>query len=210
MIKTKIRFSKKEKELIVNTDLILTKAEILNKVTLLMESLITEQRKILQQSFNSLPVEVLDNTPKISKGENYKGMPWRVLDYPRIFNKENICAIRTMFWWGNFFSITLHLSGSYKKKIEASITSSYPILKKKKIYYCINADQWQHDFDRNNYISLRGVKKEEFKKAVKGKDFIKLAKRISLKKWKQMPAILLGYFSLYTIILSGKHQLPNR
>ena len=55
---------------------------------------------------------IVQSTPKIAKGENYLQLPYVLLDYPRCFDKENIFAIRTMFWWGNFFSITLHLSGS--------------------------------------------------------------------------------------------------
>ena len=51
--------------------------------------------------------------PKISKGEKYKGLPWVMLDYPRIFGKEDIMAIGTRFWWGHYFSVTLHLKGGY-------------------------------------------------------------------------------------------------
>src|SRR5436189_6462548 len=36
---------------------------------------------------------------KISKGENYLGYPWQILDYPRVFEKENVFAFRTLCWW---------------------------------------------------------------------------------------------------------------
>ena len=49
---------------------------------------------------------------KISKGENM-GLPWVMLDYPRLFGQEDVLAIRTMFWWGHCFSVTLHLKGRY-------------------------------------------------------------------------------------------------
>ena len=38
-----------------------------------------------------------------------------MLDYPALFKKDEIFALRTMFWWGNFMSITLLLSGGYKE-----------------------------------------------------------------------------------------------
>ena len=46
---------------------------------------------------------------------------------PAVFSKENIFAIRTMFWWGNFFSISLHVSGKYfKTEIDFSKLSALP------------------------------------------------------------------------------------
>src|SRR5450631_2869683 len=58
--------------------------------------------------------EILETPPRISKGENYKGLPWVVLDYPRAFGRLDVLAVRTLFWWGNYFSVTLHLKGVYK------------------------------------------------------------------------------------------------
>src|SRR5450755_2986522 len=55
--------------------------------------------------------EILETPPRISKGENYKGLPWVVLDYPRAFGRLDVLAVRTLFWWGNYFSVTLHLKG---------------------------------------------------------------------------------------------------
>ncbi len=34
-----------------------------------------------------------------------------MLDYPRAFGRDSIFACRTFFWWGRFFSLTLHLAG---------------------------------------------------------------------------------------------------
>ena len=40
---------------------------------------------------------------KISRGENYRGLPYLILDYPAYFSQKDIFAFRTMFWWGHFF-----------------------------------------------------------------------------------------------------------
>jgi hypothetical protein len=204
MNKTKIRFSKKEKEMIADSGWILTKNEIFKKVSRLFETLNTEQQNILLASASSFPSEITATLPKISRGENYKDLPWMLLDYPRVFTLENICAIRILFWWGNFFSITLHLSGGYKKKFEKSIISSYPVIAKKKIYCCINTDQWQHHFGRDNYSLIKTIGEKEFGNIITRKPFIKLAKRISFKKWEQLPTVLLSYFNLFTGILKSE------
>ena len=59
-----------------------------------------------------LPEAVIQSSPKITRGENYQLLPYVILDYPRCFQKEQVFAIRTMFWWGKGISITLHVSGN--------------------------------------------------------------------------------------------------
>src|SRR5687767_11488510 len=119
MNETKIQFSNSEAEMMYNAEIILTKNRILEKVRLLFESLQEEfvgfsSRQPNQQALFDIP-------PKISKGENYEGLPYLILDYPRFFKPDNIFAVRTMFWWGNFFSTTLHLSGLQKASFSPSI-----------------------------------------------------------------------------------------
>jgi hypothetical protein len=124
MDKAKIRLSPKEAELVSNADWILTE-HVLQKIKQLLLMLQSVTRLIAP--LNSLMEEVLKSSPKISRGENYKG-PMACFDYPRYFNKDDVFAIRTLFWWGNF-SITLHLSG-YKMKYETKIIDSFESLQK--------------------------------------------------------------------------------
>ena len=100
---TKIRLSTEEEALVCRTDWILTKNRIIEKIKALFASLQTQQQGTfeLSQSFYD---EELQSTPKISKGENYRGLPYLVLDYPRFFNKEDIFVIRSFFLVGQFFS----------------------------------------------------------------------------------------------------------
>lgn len=196
MNEAKIRLSAKEAELVLNADWILTKNEILKKAKHLLEALMEEQQKFIR-SCKHLPAEIVAIPAKISKGENYKGLPYLVLDHPRHFDKENIFAIRTMFWWGNFFSITLHLSGQYKKNYEQKISSSYPVLKEQGIYCCVNDDQWEHHFEKENYIIVNELPDTAFRKIISESSFIKLAKRISLQEWDKAPQKLLSDFGLF-------------
>lgn len=205
MNEAKIRLSKKETELIASSDWILTKNAILEKVNLLLENIVKEQQKILHSFKSVIPAEVTAISPKISKGENYNGLPWRILDYPRLFKQEHVFAIRCMFWWGNFFSVTLHLSGIYKKQSESSLAASFPKLKKERIYCCINDDQWQHHFEKDNYTSLYNWSENDYKTFVNRKAFIKLAKRIPLEQWDDAPEKLLNSFRLFIGVITGKN-----
>ena len=84
----KIRFSHKEMELITNAEWILTKNAILQKTIQMLANVQVRQQQYLQSFSVKLPSQVIQSSPKISKGENYKGLPYQILDYPRIFNNS--------------------------------------------------------------------------------------------------------------------------
>jgi hypothetical protein len=178
----KIRLSPEEEELIKRTDWILTKNNLLGKVTHLLSEL--QSRQVLAlQGIPGISKEIVSSSPKISKGENYKGLPWLILDYPRLFAKESFFAIRTLFWWGNFFSTTLHVSGTYKDAYLQKIIGSFAHLQEQNFYVCINSDEWQHHFEKDNYRGVEELSLSEFEAIAHYRSFIKLAKKISLDEW---------------------------
>jgi len=199
----KIRLSPEEMELVRKADWILTKNAILKKTKWLLEILQEEQQHYLQSSMLQLPEEVLQPPPKISKGENYKGLPYLILDHPRFFRHENIFAIRTMFWWGNYFSITLHLAGEHKKKYSAKIISSYDLLCKRGFYCCVNSDPWEHHFETTNYIQVKGIGKPGFENIVRERSFIKLAQQVPIQQWDTLSVVLYDHFREIILLLTS-------
>src|ERR1700737_3694132 len=101
MNKAKIGLSPEELELVTNAEWILTKNAIMQKAWWLLEDLQVELVSNIKQISRILPEEVLKTTAKISKGENYKGLPYLVRDFPRCFDKDAIFAVRCMFWCGS-------------------------------------------------------------------------------------------------------------
>lgn len=195
MDKAKIRLSPKEMELVTNADWILTKNAIIEKTKILFGEL----QEILKESFK--PVSTGDYTrvpPKISKGENYRGLPYLILDYPRIFDKENIFAVRTMFWWGNFFSITLHMAGSYKKRHEEKCIQAYPVFSDNNFFICINIEQWEHHFDPSNYAAAKNLSQIEWENVISKNSFVKIANKHPLHHWDDAVNILAVDFKVLT------------
>jgi len=197
----KIRLSQPEMELVTSAELILTKNAILKKVNLLLGGLQHEQKQIINSYSTKLPDKVLGSTAKISKGENYAGLPYQILDYPRVFDNENlpgkqagIFAVRTMFWWGHFFSVTLHLSGFYKKQAEKKLFSNFSTMKEKEYFCYINDDPWEHHFEDHNYVMMSGINKNDFERSVRERSFFKMANKISLQQWDDADKILISYF----------------
>lgn len=197
----KIRLSAKEMELVTNADWILTKNGILQKANQLLGVLLDEQQKLIATYKTKLPSEIFQASPKISKGENYKGLPYLVLDHPRYFDKEHSSAIRTMFWWGNFFSITLHLSGKFKDQFEQKLITSLAALKEEGFFLCVNDDEWEHHFEEGNYLSLERMNSDSFQSHIKQKKFLKLAHKIPVQNWDDAVELLAGNFSKLLKIL---------
>ena len=194
MDSAKIRLSPEEAASVIRTDWILTKNRVIQKTKQLLAALQTEQQNLLRSHANVFPEEIINSSLKISKGENYKGLPYLVLDYPKCFNKEDALAIRMLFWWGNFFSGTLHLSGIYKKRYEEKIIRAFESLKTNDFSICINQDQWEHHFETTNYLPLHTMTTCQFEEIIRKKFFIKLSKKISLEQWNDAEKNLLDIF----------------
>lgn len=185
MNSTKIQLSANELALVQNAEWLLTKNAIIEKVIVLFGDIAHEVQQTIRRSPAALPAEVLMPSPKISKGEKYQGLPYVILDYPRLFGKENIFAIRTLFWWGHFFSVTLHLRGQYKTDHIAALQKNIALLRQHDFYICVAENEWQHDFAATNYTALSQLDNTAIEKILSGNDFCKLSVRMSLQQWDQ-------------------------
>ena len=190
---TKIQLSPQETELVKNAEWILAKQSIIKKVYAMLGDL-NELMKVEAEPFNYLfPGNVKNQNGKISKGENYRHLPYVILDYPAFFDKENIFAIRTMFWWGNFFSITLHLSGIFKEQFGKNDAVVFSFLQKNNFFICVNKDEWHHHFEEDNYIASSSVTLQQFE-IIMQKDFFKISKNIALPQWNETNDFIINSF----------------
>lgn len=186
----KIQFSELEQSLMQNAEWILTKNAVLEKMKWLLQQCQDEQSALFTRIDSSLPAEIFITPPKISKGENYGGLPWLMLDHPRHFEKQNAFAIRTLFWWGNFFSVTLHLSGKYKEQYAGKIISKHDTLSKNNFYLCISDNEWEHHFEKTNFCAVNELSNDAFEKRINKERFIKLSVRIDLYQWEKLPDLV--------------------
>lgn len=191
---SKLTLSADEQQLVTNTEWILTKRRIIEKVDQLLGAVSVRQQQLIRHEKDWLPEAVLSSTPKIARGENYLGLPYLILDNPRCFSGDDIFAVRTMFWWGNFFSITLHVSGCYKTIFQQKILESVGQLKQD-VFIGIHENQWQHHFTDDNYRQVTKMNPEELRETIIGKPFLKLAIAFPLQAWNDMPVLLEDAFT---------------
>ncbi|MBO9732979.1 MAG: hypothetical protein J7623_30330 [Chitinophaga sp.] len=138
---------------------------------------------------------------KISKGEQYKGLPWVMLDYPRFFHKTGIFAFRTMFWWGHYFSATLHLAGNVKAHFSTALREAYLKLAEAGFQVYVQENPWEHDFENGNYCFIDTLSLDEWKTLVSRHDFIKLAKPFVLDHWGEIITdVVKAYATLLNVL----------
>ena len=152
MEKPKVKFEKDELALLIQPEFFLTKKRLGVKINDLLTQCIPIIQEKLEANSSNLQQKIFNSQPKISRGENYLNFPWQILDYPRDFGKEDIFALRTLCWFGNGFSLSLHLSGDYAKKYIDGIAANLSILAKNNFYICIHSDPFQHHFEEDNII----------------------------------------------------------
>lgn len=192
--------SAEEQQLVSNQDWILAKRAITEKVLELLGYLSEDQKIIVEKEKKWLPQAVKASSPKIAKGENYLQLPYVILDYPRCFDAANIFAVRTMFWWGNFFSMALHISGTYKEMFQQKVIENLSTAKPD-FFICINESQWQHHFNTDNYIPVTQLTGKSLTEIITEKPFMKLAVKFHLSQWNEMPVLLNKAFEIIIKLL---------
>ncbi|HWJ27426.1 MAG TPA: hypothetical protein VNS32_12850 [Flavisolibacter sp.] len=171
----KIQLSATEIDLMSNASIILTKNSILKKIRELLETMQMQQLEYIRNGDHASKNELLLIPPKISKGESYLGLPYLILDYPRHSAPGDLFFIRNMFWWGQYFSTTLHVSGKSKAKIKNKILEQEALLSKNNYFIGVNDDPWVHHFEEINYKSMNLLASNELAENLSARDHIKIA-----------------------------------
>jgi len=197
----KIALSDKELELVCNTDWILTKHSIIQKIYQLFGEVQPRLESLLMANQQNLPAEVFVQGAKISKGENYGQLPYIMLDYPRFFGKEDMLAIRTFFWWGNFFSVSVLLSGSFLIPAIPLLNAAFNNLQQKEYWVCVSDSPWHHHFEEDNFKMINTLTSEAFATLLVQNNFVKIARKIPLHQWQDAPAFIVETFEEMAALL---------
>jgi hypothetical protein len=200
---TKIQLSEDELLMMQNSDWILTKNGIIEKINQGFSSMAVQMQQTIACRQSVFDNDIILSSPKISRGEKYQGLPYVILDYPRIFGKENVLAIRTLFWWGNYYSITLHLKGRWQHQVANKIIASSRQLREHSFFMSLSGDEWNHDLQNEDYIGMQNISEEELEKKLAGTPFFKLAARVAIAPWATMEKKLFGLFLYLLQLMEG-------
>ncbi|PZP49006.1 MAG: hypothetical protein DI598_08905 [Pseudopedobacter saltans] len=156
----------------------MTKNRVIKKLQIAFGQIAIKYQEVVEKGMPTWNPEGI-KTPKISKGEQYEGLPYLMLDYPRMFSSNDTFAVRSFFWWGNYFSISLLLTGSSQTKLEQYLLN-HPSLQT--WHLDMSDTPWNHAWSEKQSPKLEDVNKQNYIP----KDFFKLSKQIPLTHWQDM------------------------
>lgn len=183
--------TQEELEVLKNQRFLIVKQHLSDKIISHLASIERRLHKEIKSSDFNFPKGTFLRSGKISKGENYQSLPYFLLDYPRMFTKTDVFAFRSMLWWGNEFSCTLHMAGTplarFKDKIISELTGD------NEMFFCVHDNPWEYHFEPSNYLPVNQLSGKNIKNHIESHDFIKISNKISLDKWDQF-----GDFTLFS------------
>jgi len=166
-------------------------------------SYMAQIERAIHRKIDELPFQFPDGTflkaGKISRGEQYRQLPYFILDYPRLFTQKEVFAFRTMLWWGNHFSCTLHLAGNTLHKHKEQLLER--ILQTKDLYFCVNKQPWEYHYDSTNYLPADKLTIAQMMEHIKNNNFVKISNKISVQDWEQFEAFTLKSFERFLLLV---------
>ena len=181
-----LKFSNEEMKVLVDKNFFELKHSSTAKLVELFGQLEVELKKVVSAS--GLQVDNLNvSSGKIFRGGNYRGFPYVLLDCPRLFNRESVFAFRSMFWWGNEFTFTIHIQGEAWEKFKSSLISNFENLENRGILFCINESPWQYHLGEDNYIPLDSKQNmAQAKDMLQSKNFVKLSRKLAINEYENV------------------------
>lgn len=181
-----VRLSPEEQELVLNANVILTKNVVIEKVKALLAGVSVQAQQRLETNGPFLFGGPLP-PPRISRGENYNGLPWVAMDYPRVFQQQGVSAIRHIFLWGHHFSFTWHCSGIYKDAVQHTLQQNHAYFSAKKWLLYTGKEEWAHELGRE-HLETGSLTQTAFTEALQQQHFFKLCKYLPLSRWNETSA----------------------
>ncbi|MBS0001293.1 MAG: hypothetical protein KFF73_20075 [Cyclobacteriaceae bacterium] len=183
-----IEFSPDEFRLMLDHQIFDIKADIISKIIILFTRVEEKIKNELGSAAFDFPEKLYLRSGKLSKGENYLNCPYLVLDYPRLFSKDDIFSFRTIFWWGHYFSNVIVLGGNSYHKYVNKLINRTGKLKRTDWYLCVHHTPWKLEADDSNFIQIRTLSREEITGYMHRYKFIKIAKLYPLGHYDQLTA----------------------
>jgi hypothetical protein len=189
-----INLSEKEMAYMEDVDFLLTRRKINRKINRLLLQCEADIKHYLKVKDIAFPDGVKFRAGKIAKGENYLKLPYYMLDFPRQFSQDSIFAMRTMFWWGHYFCVTLHLSGEALDAYRESIMRNLCSLKQTDLYvYHHPSDPWLHHVAKDTYRKLDDWDESQLQQHLAEVEHLKLCEVLPLNKWNHLPAFTIDF-----------------
>jgi hypothetical protein len=200
MQNAKLGLSAEERRLVLDPGIILTKNRIIDKVYSLFGSMADELRAL------PWPEGTEQASPKIARGENYRGLPFVMLDFPRLFSSQHVMAVRTHFWWGNYISVVLHLKGMYQQRYVEQVAGAGWRLQDS--WVACTDDEWEHAMVEPFWKPVNSMKADAFREHIGHHAFLKIGRKFPLETEEMGKALMDTYKTFSLMLNTSPTSLP--
>jgi hypothetical protein len=200
MRKSTNKLTKHELDFASSIEYPLIKHEVMSKMGLLM----AETGQQLSHTFRENQLIDLAHH-KITRGERYKQMPYIVLDYPQIKGPDFNIVLRTMFWWGHYFTCSLIVKTSL---LDLEKTGKN-IRKLKKTKILVGSNLWEQELEMDDYRKTSDLSKKQTIKLLEAANYLKLSRKISLRHYTSLTEHATEIYSELAKALSIKKELSD-
>src|SRR5690606_20397599 len=160
---SKLHLSDEELNFLQQTRPFELKVSVAKKISGFYAAIIGDMKIIPAHQRFSFPSAINITGRKISKGANYNGYPYYILDFPKHFQKENILSFLPMLWWGHHWSVHLHLKGKFLNEYKNSVLKNMAGIPSKNFQLAIADDEWNYVLSETNFISITAQTTEQVK-----------------------------------------------
>ncbi len=197
------QFSVQEQALMKDAGMLLLKRQCIEKIILKFSFIEASLTRALNDFGDSiLPEGAFLKAGKISRGENYKGLPYVVLDYPRLLTRTNVLNIRLLFWWGHYFTMSLHLAGDVWESNKNRIIGALVREEFGGFYVQYEGSAWENDLSLPFFNESSMLEKNNFDALLKS-SFIKIVNRLAIDEVEQLENFSLTTFEKFIPLLKN-------
>ncbi len=180
-----MNLSKQQLQLLNSTSFFEEKRAVLKAVEINLSIICDNLKQSYSEEAKTISFAPQKTASKITRGENLKGLPYLLLDFPQQFSKTEIFSFRLLFWWGKGFTLFLHLKNNQLSAIQQHLHQNRAALRDDNFYLSITGDEWEHDYTAKNYEKLSEFTPKE------SINFIKFAYPISFDQSADLKTIVL-------------------
>jgi hypothetical protein len=198
---SKLMLSDDELLFLNQTKSFVLKAAITTKIYEFLGDIKKQFSHINEQSGYIFPEGTDIITGKISKGENYNGCPYFILDFPKLFSKENIFSFRVMLWWGNYWSVHLHLSGKSYEQYRDNIQNNMGKLNNEGFFLSNSDEEWNYEINETNYLPVSEKNISIINEKIAAQSSIRISSKTAIQSNLPESWILTQYSALINIVL---------
>lgn len=200
MQKSTNKLTKHELDFASSVEYPLTKQNVFTKINRLMH----ETGLQLSQEFHKNQLIDLAHH-KITKGERYKEMPYLVMDFPQIKGPDFNIVLRTMFWWGHYFTCSLIVKTSL---LDLEKTAKN-IGKLKKAKILTGSNLWEQELETDDYAKTSDLSKKQIMKLLESSNYLKLSCKINLRHYASLSSHATEIYAAWAKALSIKKELND-